>query len=651
MRFKLLTALLFVAVLMVPSLAEARPVRPGDISVPDGYKIEAVAEGLDAPTMVAFDDQGRMLIAESGYGEGGEPKVTRIEKDGKRTALASGADFGTEVPVTAVAFHEGKVYVTHAGTVSRITDDGKLEAVITGLPGQGDHQANQLVFKDGYIYVAVGTVTNSGVVGPDNAVFGWLNVDRLKNLHDVPCRDVVLTANATYESDDVSGHNLPKVKTSAYAPFGTELPAGATVPGNVKCNGAVLRARLDGSGLEVYASGLRNPYGLKLGPDNQLYATNHAFDARGSRPIENAPDCFYRIEQGAWYGSPDYACDEPVTDPKFKPKDKPQPQFLIANHPADKPHTPIAKFTPHAATNGFAFAPSRDWGKPTDAFIALFGDMVPGTGTVGEPAGYKIVRVDSTNGNTEDFITNKLAGAASRHSAGGFEHPSDVAFGPDNAMYIADWGVARVTVDGLKIDKGSGVVWKVSRTAGATSSQIAPTKIINLLLAFVLIAATWLVARGNAATRGWKQGLGAGAVAGLVMGGFTMFVLSPLLELPWYAPPRALATFVMGRDALADILHFEPVSFMVGTIVLVLLTAVLGLLFSLILRTTSVIRTLFAGLLFGLAAWALMQYFVFPLVGPILAEKSFMPVWYAVSFSVYGLSLGALLAYLGRRKK
>ena len=71
---KLLVGVIVVMALSAPLAVEARPVRPSDISVPDGYRIEAVVEGLDAPTMVAFDDQNRMLIAESGYLGGGESR-------------------------------------------------------------------------------------------------------------------------------------------------------------------------------------------------------------------------------------------------------------------------------------------------------------------------------------------------------------------------------------------------------------------------------------------------------------------------------------------------------------------------------------------------------------------------------------------------
>src|SRR5512141_2538977 len=110
--------LAFVLLVITTVSVAARPVRPGDINVPDGFAVDIAISGLAAPTMVSFDDQGRMLIAESGYGGAGDTRVTRIEPDGKKTVLTKPGVFGTEVPLTSVAFHNGQVYAVHAGTVS-----------------------------------------------------------------------------------------------------------------------------------------------------------------------------------------------------------------------------------------------------------------------------------------------------------------------------------------------------------------------------------------------------------------------------------------------------------------------------------------------------------------------------------------------------
>jgi glucose/arabinose dehydrogenase len=635
--------LMFGMVLFLTACSGSRPLRPADIDVLDGFRVEVAVEGLAAPTMVAFDNEGRMLIAESAYGGGGEPKVTRIESNGEKTVLAQGSAFGKELPITAVSFHDGQVYVVHAGTVSIIEEGGQLRTIITGLPGQGDHQANQLVFQDDAMYLSIGTVTNSAVVGEDNAVFGWLKKPELRELHDVPCEDIVLT-DQTFVSDNPLEEGEQTVETSPYSAFGTVLPAGSTVPGDPKCNGAVLRANLDGSGLEVVAWGLRNPYGLEIGPDGELYITMHGFDARGSRHVEDAWDCFYRVEEGAWYGWPDFACEVPVTDPEFKAKDQPQPQFLLANHPTGQPPRPIAKFNPHAAINGFAFAPSTDWGKPTDAFIALFGDFTPATGTVPEPQGVKIVRLDTTTGELSDFITNKFSVEASKRSAGGLEHPSDVTFGPDGAMYITDWGVAHITVDGLKLEPNTGVVWRV--TAGDENASLpgGPSLLFAVLGVVIFGVLTVVAARGTTTAHRRMNGLWAGAIAGLVMGVAAMLVSALILNLPWYAPPRVFATMVMGRAAVANILEFDTVSFIVGLIVVLVLTSLLGLIFAALLRTNKPGRIVLSGFFYGLTVWALLQYFVLPLLFPLVSDKGFPPFWYAVGFGIYGLALGALLA-------
>lgn len=630
-------------VLTTSACAGGRVARPSDIAMPDGFKIEAAAKGLSAPTMVAFDDRGRMLIAESGYHGGGESRVTRIEHSGQRTVLVGGDAFGEEVPVTAVAQFEGAVYVAHAGSVSRV-DRGRLTPVITGLPGLGDHQVNQMVFKDGFLYVAVGTVTNSAVVGPDNAVFGWLGVETRRQVHDVPCRDIVSTG-AVFESENPLGSDPERQRTSAYAPYGTVLAPGTVVKGDPKCNGAVLRARPDGSELSVFAWGLRNPYGLEVGSDGAIYATMHGFDARGSRPIEDAWDCVYRVDEGAWYGWPDFACDLAVTDERFHVKNKPPPGFLIANHPTETPPAPIARFNPHAATNGFAFSPSPTWGPPTTAYIALFGDFTPATGTVDRPRGVKIVKLDTVTGEVSDFIDNETPGQASRHAAGGLEHPSDVTFGPDGAMYITDWSIARVSEVGLVLEPNSGVVWKVVPGEAPGGFPGGASLLYAILGTLALAGATVGMGFGRDRVRRPVDGALGGAVAGLVMGLFTMAVAAPALDLPWHAPPRVLATMVMGRSALANILEFDLVPVLVGAAVLVALTVSLGVVFALLVRARQRPRVAAAGLLFGLSGWALLQFFVLPLLFPLVTEKGFPPQWYALSFGLYGLVLGALVAW------
>ena len=47
-----------------------RVVDPSDVALPEGYRIELVAEGLTFPTGVAFDDAGGIYVTEAGYAFG-----------------------------------------------------------------------------------------------------------------------------------------------------------------------------------------------------------------------------------------------------------------------------------------------------------------------------------------------------------------------------------------------------------------------------------------------------------------------------------------------------------------------------------------------------------------------------------------------------
>jgi hypothetical protein len=199
-------------------------------------------------------------------------------------------------------------------------------------------------------------------------------------------------------------------------------------------------------------------------------------------------------------------------------------------------------------------------------------------------------------------------------------------------------------VDGLKLESGSGVVWKVTRAAAGAGVPGGPTTLFALLGTAILAAGTVGVARGRAPRGRAVDGAWKGAIAGLVMGGCTMLISAAVLQLPWYAPARVFATMVMGRAAVANILEFVLAPFLIGLVVVLVLTALLGACFAWLLRTRSPARTIGAGLLFGLTFWALLQHFIGPLVFPLVSDKGFPPLWYAISFAVYGLVLGSLFA-------
>lgn len=443
-----------------------RPVEAADVAVPQGYRVEAVTSGLTFPTGVAFDSQGRPHVVEAGYSYGevwATPRLVRVETDGSLTTIASGGKNG---PWTGVTFANGAFYIAEGGELEggrilKVTADGQITSLIDGLPTMGDHHTNgPAIGSDGAIYFGLGTATNSGVVGEDNAQFGWLK--RKPDFHDVPCKDVTLTGR-TFESANPLGGG--KVRTGAFVPFGQSTTAGQVIKGRVPCSGAILRMSAQGGEPELVAWGFRNPFGLAFSRDGRLYVTENGYDDRGSRPVWGTADVLWQVAPGGtWYGWPDYSGGRSLADEHFKPPGGAMPEHLLAEQP-NQPPKPTAVLGVHSSSNGLDFAPAA-FGYEGQAFIAQFGDQAPTVGKVLSPVGFKVVRVDIKTGAVHDFAVNAgdVNGPASKLGRGGLERPVAVRFDPEGtSLYVVDFGVLLQSAKGSTPQKETGVLWRVTK--------------------------------------------------------------------------------------------------------------------------------------------------------------------------------------------
>jgi glucose/arabinose dehydrogenase len=449
-----------------------RPIDAADVAITPGYTIEPVAAGLTFPTGVTFDADGRIYVVESGYAYGEvflQPKLLRIEPGGGLTTIAAGEQNG---PWTGVAYHEGSFYVAEGGIarggrILSIGLDGKIKSLVDNLPTGGDHHTNgPSIGPDGKLYFGLGSMTNAAVVGEDNYAFGWLR--RHPDWHDVPCRDVTLVGQ-NFETRDPRSGGDSKAITGAYLPFGTPSQPGQVVPGRVPCSGAVLRAALDGGEPELVGWGFRNPFGLAFAPDGKLLVTDNGYDVRGSRPVWGNADWLWVVnpqQPPLWHGWPEYADGRKLTESRYKPAGKPQPRRILAEDPSP-PQAPRAFFACHSSANGLDVSRNPTFGFVGQAFVAQFGDQAPLTGKTLAPAGFKVVRVDLSNGVIEEFAANygKENGPASYLHSGGLERPIAVRFDAQGgSLYVVDFGILSMQDDSAHPQPGSGVLWRITRT-------------------------------------------------------------------------------------------------------------------------------------------------------------------------------------------
>jgi glucose/arabinose dehydrogenase len=320
------------------------------IRVPDGFEASYFAYLPDTEhpdraqllTSITFGPDG-MLYAATTSGN-----IYMIDQEGEATLFVEGL-----IVPTGIAFQPGteRMYVS-----SRVLDrnvdgeaqisvieNGEIDTLIDGLPCcyVAMHGPHGIAFgPDGYGYVGVGARADHGEV-----------------------------LDGSGEQDELQ-------------------PYEATI----------IRFSPDGSEIEPYAFGFRNPYDIVWDANGNLWATDNGRDEHAEDDI--VPDELHLVEPGGQHGYPYYEC--PVC-------------FGI---PDDVELVPTwHEFTPHAVSAGITtYLDNVFPGYYNSQFLTLWTAL---------DFAQRVMRF-LPDGSNSTFAT-------------GFAAPIDVTVGPDGALYVADY--------------------------------------------------------------------------------------------------------------------------------------------------------------------------------------------------------------------
>jgi glucose/arabinose dehydrogenase len=328
---------------------------------PPGFTVTLYADGLDNPRWLYQALNGDVLVAESNTEAGfitkigasiiGATKADNLSKSANRITVFkdNNNDGIPEVRETLLKDLNlpfgilvlGKyLYVANTDALLRYPyEPGQLSITlpaekILDLPGNGRHWTKSLLANaDGSkIYIGVGSASNVGEKGMDK---------------------------------EVNRANIIEVNP-------------------------------DGSGMKVYAAGLRNPVGMGWAPGtNTLWTSVNERDELGDDLV---PDYLTSVKEGGFYGWP-YSYFGQHADPRIKPEEQ-RPDLV------KKAIVPDVKLGSHTASLGLAFYTGNKFPKKYrgGAFIAQHGSWNRSI-----VSGYKVVFVPFKNGKPtgkpEDFLT------------------------------------------------------------------------------------------------------------------------------------------------------------------------------------------------------------------------------------------------------
>lgn len=372
-----------------PSVANQSHIVPrpanASLQVPPGFEVQLFATGFEQPRELRTAPNGDVFVADS---RAGQVKVLHGMKDGKTesvTLFASGFDRPFGMAFYPPGSDPQFLYVANTNSVVRFPyRNGDLKA----------RSAAETIVK----------TLPSGDSNDPNGGGHWT-------------RDIVFTRDGK--------KMLVSVGSRSNVDDADNNPAETN-------RADVLEFNPDGTGLRVFASGIRNCAGEAIQPETgDLWCSTNERDALGDNI---PPDYITHVQDGGFYGWPWYYTGS-HQDPRHQGK-----------HPElkDKVIVPDVLLQPHNASLEIVFYEGKQF--PPEYKGQIFA-AEHGSWNRASRTGYEIIRVQVEHGKAtgayEDFVT-------------GFATPDGQVWARPVGVTVASDGALLVS------DDGSNSIWRVS---------------------------------------------------------------------------------------------------------------------------------------------------------------------------------------------
>lgn len=291
-------------------------------------KWNIACKGLEGAVDFCHDEDGNLFIAYPG-------RIQIVDKQGKSYDLFKDGN----LHITSIAYEKGKLYYASDSALCYYdVEKGTSRRLVDNLPNYGDYKESKVCVKGDFVYVSVGSATNSGVVGSDNK---WLKA--YPHSYDLTPKDIAL-----------KGLNFSENKTGAFVPYDTKNIEGQVIPGHYPGNASILCYNLKDGTSNTYAWGVRNVEGIDFTSSGKLLAIVGGMENRGLRAVKGDSDYIYEIKRNTWYGWPDFSGGDPITSPKFKDANNKGLDFIFAIHPNSNPPAPLYQHSSVSSLKGLA---------------------------------------------------------------------------------------------------------------------------------------------------------------------------------------------------------------------------------------------------------------------------------------------------------